>query len=79
MILATVFIIDDEGDDLVLEAFLHHDQPAESTVAVFKGMDAFEPDMEVQNVSQLHFFLASYSLISAPSSLEIWSGGRPYL
>ena len=57
MILATVFIIDDEGDDLVSEAFLYHDQSPQAAVSVFEGMDALEPDMEVQNVSQLHFFL----------------------
>ena len=57
MILATVFIIDDEGDDLVSEAFLNHNQPAEAAVSVFEGMDALEPDMEVQDISQLHFFL----------------------
>ena len=57
MICAPVFVVDDEWDDLVSEAFLHHDQSAEAAIPVFKGMDSFESDVEVQDVSQLHFFL----------------------
>lgn len=57
MVLAAVLIVNDKWDDLVPEAFLQHDQSSHAAVAVFKGMNAFEPDMEVQNVSQLHFFL----------------------
>ena len=57
VVFATVFVVDDEWDNLVAQAFLHHDQSAEAAVSVFKGMDTLEPDMEVQDVSQLHFFL----------------------
>ena len=70
-----MLVVIDKGDELVPEAFLHHNQPVEAAVAVFKGMDTFEPDMEVQDIRQL----PPYSLIRALSSLEICSGGSPYL
>ena len=47
---ATVLIADDEWDDSVTEALFHHDQPAEAAVSIFKGMDAFEPNMEIQDL-----------------------------
>ena len=47
MVCATMLIVDDEWDNLMSEAFLHHDQSAEATIAVFEGMDAFEADVEI--------------------------------
>lgn len=57
IVFTSMFVIIDKGDDLVPKAFLHHEQPAEAAISIFEGMDAFKPDMEVQDVSQLHFFL----------------------
>ena len=46
MVLTTVFIVNDKRDDLIPEAFLQHDQSAEATVSIFKGMNSFKTDME---------------------------------
>lgn len=46
MIFATVLIVDDEGDDLMAQAFFEHDQSAEATVSIFKGMNSYKTDME---------------------------------
>lgn len=44
------FFGDDEGDNVVGEAFLEHYQAADSSVAVLEGVDAFELDVEVEDV-----------------------------
>ena len=40
------------------QAFLEHEQPADASVAVCEGPDAFQAHMEVQNLCQLHLVKA---------------------
>jgi len=49
------FIIEDERRYFMSQAFFEHEQPSNTTVAVCKGMDAFEAHMEVQDLRQLDF------------------------
>ena len=41
------FVIDDERVDFVAQAFLQHDQPAQTAVVVLKGANPFEVYVEV--------------------------------
>lgn len=43
----SVLVIIDKGDDLMAQAFLNHNQPAEAAVTVFEGVDPFETDMKI--------------------------------
>jgi hypothetical protein len=52
VVFAALLIIDDKWDDLVSQAFFHHDQPAQSAVSIFEGVDAFKADMEVKDILQ---------------------------
>ena len=47
------FVVDDERHDIMAQAFLKEDQSAHAAVAVFKGEDFLEADVEVQNVVAL--------------------------
>ena len=58
VILATVFIVDDEGLDVVTQAFFDHQHSAHTTIAILEGMDLFEPCVEVQDVLEGDFLLA---------------------
>jgi hypothetical protein len=49
----TAFVVDDEGHNVMAQAFLKHKQSAHAAVAVLKGEDLLEPDEEVQNVIAL--------------------------
>ena len=53
----TAFIVDDEGHNAVAQAFLEHKQSAHATVAVLKGEDLLEPDVEIQDMIPLDFGL----------------------
>lgn len=44
------FFGDDEGRDVVPEAFLEEKEPADSAVAVLKGVDFFKAHMKVEDV-----------------------------
>ena len=56
-IAGAALIVDDEGRDLVPEAFLEHQQATDTTIAIFEGMDALEPDMEIENLMEADIFL----------------------
>ena len=47
MVFSAVLIVDDEGDDLMAQAFFEHDQSAEAAVTVFEGVDPFETDIKI--------------------------------
>ena len=47
------FVVDDEWHNSVAQAFLKQDQSAHAAIAVFKGKDFLEADVEVQNVVAL--------------------------
>ena len=47
------FVVDDEWHNAVAQAFLKEDQSANTAIAVFKGEDFLEADVEVQNVIAL--------------------------
>lgn len=79
VVFATLLIIDDEGHDLMSQAFFHHNQPAEAAIAVFKGMDAFKAHMEIQDILQCDIALRLVFLQRALSSFWISFGGVPYL
>lgn len=58
---ASAFFVDDEGCNIVPEAFLHHNDPAYSAVVIIKRMDAFKMNMKVQNLTKInrHFLVIS--------------------
>jgi len=39
-------VFDDEGDDIVLQAFFKEDQAAYAAISILEGMDAFKGYME---------------------------------
>ena len=43
-------VCDDEGDDVVSEAFFEHDEATHATVTILEGMNLLETDMKVKNV-----------------------------
>ena len=45
----SALIVDDEWINAVAEAFLHHDQAADTAVVIFKWTDPFEADVKVQD------------------------------
>ena len=47
-----VTVVDDEGDDAAVQAFLEKDQPSHTAVPILKGMDALKRDMKIQQVVQ---------------------------
>ena len=47
------FVVDNERHDIMTQAFLEHKQSAHATVAIFKGEDLLEADVDVQNVVAL--------------------------
>ena len=47
------FVVNDEGHNVVAQAFLEHKQSAHAAVAVLEGEDLLEADMEVQNMVAL--------------------------
>ena len=53
----SALIVDDEGHGTVAQAFLEHDQSANTAITVFEGEDLLEPDMEVQDLIPLDFGL----------------------
>jgi hypothetical protein len=55
VVLASVFVINDERGNLVSEAFLQNNQSSKATVAIFKGVDALKANMELHNITQLNF------------------------
>ena len=50
VVFSPLLIIDDERHNLMSQAFLHHNQPAQAAVAILKGVDAFKANMEIQNL-----------------------------
>ena len=50
-------IVDDEGRNLMPQTLLEHQQASDATVAIFKGPDAFEADMEIENLMEADIFL----------------------
>ena len=48
------FLRDDKGDDIVLQAFLEHDQPSDTSVAILKRMYQFKALVEVKDILQAH-------------------------
>lgn len=55
IVVQLVPLVDDEGHDVVFQAFLEQDQPTHAAIAVLEGMDALEADMEVDQVFQSLF------------------------
>ena len=53
----TFFIVDDEGRDFVPKAFFEHQQASDTTITIFEGTDALEPDMEIQNLVEANILL----------------------
>ena len=51
------FVVDDEGHNIVAQAFLKEDQSAHAAVAVLEGEDLLKADVEVQNLIALDFGL----------------------
>jgi len=47
------FVVDDEGHNVVTQAFLEQDQSTNTTIAVLEGEYLLEADVEVQNVIAL--------------------------
>ena len=46
------FIADDEGHDVVAQAFLEQNQPTDTPVSVLKRMNPFKTNMKIKNVVQ---------------------------
>lgn len=57
-ILRAPLVIEDERRDLMAQALFEHEQPADASIAIREGADAFKAHMEVQNLCQLHFIEA---------------------
>ena len=45
-------IVDDEGYDIVTEAFLEHQQATDTTVAILEGADTLKLHVEIQNLME---------------------------
>ena len=43
-------VCDDEGNDVISEAFLEHDEATYTSVAILEGMNLLESNMEIKNV-----------------------------
>jgi hypothetical protein len=43
-------ICDDEGDDVVSEAFHEHNEATYASIAILEGMNLLEADMEIKDV-----------------------------
>ena len=43
-------VCDDEGDDVISEAFLKHDEATHASVAILEGMNLLKADVEIKNV-----------------------------
>jgi len=43
-------VCDDEGDDVISEAFLKHDKAAHASVAILERMNLLKADMKVEDV-----------------------------
>jgi len=56
-IAGAALIIDDEGGNLVPEAFFEHQHATNAAIAIFKGTDALETDMEIENLMEADIFL----------------------
>ena len=50
----TPFVIEDERRYFVPKAFLEHEQPPNTPVAICEGMDALKAHMEVQDLFHIH-------------------------
>ena len=44
------FFCDYKRNDIVLKTFLEHDQAANTTITILKGVDGFEPHMKIKNI-----------------------------
>lgn len=44
--------------DIVLEIFLEHDQPPDTSIAVLEGVDTLKPNMKRKDIFKFHCFLA---------------------
>ena len=62
MVLTAVLIVNNERNYLMPKTFLHLNQPAEATDAVFERVDSFKSNVQLQDILQLHFFLGLISL-----------------
>lgn len=56
-IAGAALIIDDKRHDLVPEALLEHQQAPDATIAILEGMDALEPNMEIENLMKADILL----------------------
>ena len=56
-IASAALIIDDEGRNLMPEAFLEHQQASNATITILKGTDAFKSNMEVEYLMESDVFL----------------------
>ena len=43
-------VCDDEGDDVISEAFLKHDEATHASVAILERMNLLKADVEIKNV-----------------------------
>ena len=43
-------ICDDEGDDVISEAFLEHDEAPNTSIAILEGMKLLEANVEIKDV-----------------------------
>lgn len=50
-------VLYDKGDELMVEAFLKGNQPADTAIPILKGMDALESEMEINDLFEGDFFL----------------------
>lgn len=55
-IAGATFIINDEGRNLVTEAFFEHQQAPNAAIAILEGTDALEADMEIENLMEADIF-----------------------
>ena len=57
-IAGTALIVDDEGRDIMPEAFFEHQQASNTTITIFKGADTLKPDMEIENFVKTDILLS---------------------
>lgn len=57
-IAGAAFIVDDEGSNLVPEAFLENQQTTDAAITIFKGVDTLEADMEIKDFMKADIFLS---------------------
>ena len=43
-------VCDDEGDDVISEAFLEHDEAPNTSIAILEGMNLLEANVEIKDV-----------------------------